>query len=402
MDATLDSRRGWLIASAAASGMFAVFGVGYSFGAFFNSMSDEFDTSSSATALVFSITISLSFFLGLFTGRWCDRVGPKPVMRTAAASLTIGLLLTAAVPNLWLGYITYGGGVGLAIACAYVPMVAIVGGWFEKRRATALGLAVAGIGLGTLIGNPVAARLIDATSWRTTYVIFAVFGGTVLTTASFVIEPGPATVLSARPQSLKKLLGRRDFKILYGSTILSTLGLFVPFVFLADYAEEQGISDVKAATLVGIIGGVSVVSRLGLGGLADRIGTVRLYVLSFMMMAGAHWVWLSAGGSYLLLVVYAAVLGLGYGGFIALSPAVLADRFGLTGLGGILGTLYTAAGLGAFVSPPLAGWIIDQSGYSAAALYASLAATAGFVVLLMILTDPTHRPTSIEPVPSTS
>ena len=382
--------------------MFAVFGVGYSFGAFFTSMSDEFDTSSSATALVFSITISLSFLLGLWTGRWCDRVGPKPIMRTAAASLTIGLLLTAAVPNLWLGYLTYGGGVGLAIACAYVPMVAIVGGWFEQRRATALGLAVAGIGLGTLIGNPVAARLIDATSWRTTYVIFALFGGAVLTAASFIIEPGPATVLAPKPHSLKKLLSRRDFRILYGSTILTTLGLFVPFVFLADYAEEQGISDVRAATLVGIIGGVSVVSRLGLGGLADRLGTVRLYVVSFLLMALAHWVWLSAGSSYTLLVLYTVLLGLGYGGFIALSPAVLADRFGMAGLGGILGTLYTAAGMGAFVSPPLAGWIIDQSGYDAAATYAGVCATGGFAVLLLLLGDHTHRPTSIEPVPSTS
>jgi predicted MFS family arabinose efflux permease len=239
MDAALDSRRGWLIAAAAASGMFAVFGVGYSFGAFFNSMSEEFETSASATALVFSITISLSFLLGLWTGRWSDRVGPKPVMRTAAASLTIGLLLTAVVPNLWLGYLTYGVGVGFAIACAYVPMVATVSGWFEERRASALGLAVAGIGLGTLVGSPVAARLIDATSWRTTYVIFALFGGGVLTLASFVVERGPAAVMAPKPQSLWRLLGQRDFTIMYVSTVFTSLGLFVPFVFLADYAEDR-------------------------------------------------------------------------------------------------------------------------------------------------------------------
>jgi MFS family permease len=110
--------------------------------------------------------------------------------------------------------------------------------------------------------------------------------------------------------------------------------------------------------------------------------------------------WLMAGSSYPVLVVYTVILGLGYGGFIALSPAVLAERFGAAGLGGVLGTLYTAAGLGAFVSPPLAGWIVDQSSYTPAVIYAASCATAGFVTLLLILRVGTHRPVSMEPVPS--
>ena len=138
------------MALAAAVSMFTVFGVGYSFGAFFDSITTEFDAGSGATAVVFGFTISLSFLLGPFTGALADRVGPKPVALLAAGSLGTGLLLTTVVPNIWLAYICYGLFVGLAIACGYVPMVAVVGGWFEKRRALALGASVAGIGLGTL------------------------------------------------------------------------------------------------------------------------------------------------------------------------------------------------------------------------------------------------------------
>ena len=65
------------MAIAAMTSMFAVFGTAYSFGAFFTAMSEEFDSGSGETALVFSITISLSFFFGPFTGRWADRVGPR-------------------------------------------------------------------------------------------------------------------------------------------------------------------------------------------------------------------------------------------------------------------------------------------------------------------------------------
>ena len=47
------------------------------------------------------------------------------------------------------------------MACVYVPMVATVGLWFERRRSAALGAAVAGIGVGTLVVAPVAEALIE-------------------------------------------------------------------------------------------------------------------------------------------------------------------------------------------------------------------------------------------------
>ena len=327
----VDSGHGWLVTGAAALSMFTVFGVGYSFGAFFDSMAEEFETGSGATALVFSITISLSFFLGLWTGRAADRFGPRPVVLVGAASLAAGLLLTAAVSNVYLGYVTYGVGVGVAIACGYVPMVATVGGWFERKRSTALGVAVAGIGLGTLAGAPLAAGLIDATSWRTTYVVFAVAGAALMVVAAAIAKRGPAAMTSDRPRPLGELLRVPDFARLYASTIFGSFGLFVPFVFIASYAEERGTDEVAAATLVGLIGGASVVGRLGLGALADRIGAVRLYQASFVTMTLSHLIWLVAGDAYGLLVAYAIVLGFGYGGFIALAPAVAALRFGVDG-----------------------------------------------------------------------
>lgn len=367
--------------AAAVTSMFAVFGVGYSFGAFFEPMAEEFDSGSGATALVFSITISLSFVLGPFTGALADRFGPRPVLWLGAAAISIGLLGTAATPNLYLGYLSYGVGVGLAIACGYVPMVATVGGWFAKRRAMAMGVAVAGIGLGTLVGAPLSARLIETTSWRTTFVIYAIGCSTLLLVASIPARFGPAAQPSARPRSLRELFGIADFRVLYLSSLCVTLGLFIPFVFLATYAEDRGIGSVAAASLVGMIGGSSVVGRLGLGGLADRFGPLRLYRFSFTTMAASHLLWLVAGSSLTMLVIYAVVLGFGYGGFIAISPAVVADRFGLENLGGTLGTVYTSAAIGSLTGPPLAGLLIDATGYSAAIVAAALVSGLGTLVL---------------------
>ncbi len=383
----LDSRRGWLMAAAAAVAMFTVFGVCYSFGAFFESITNEFNAGSGATAVVFGITISLSFLMGPFTGALADRIGPKPVALLAAGSLAAGLLLTTIVPNIWLAYICYGVFVGFAIACGYVPMVAVVGGWFERQRALAIGAAVSGIGLGTLVASPLAAALIEATSWRTAFVIFALVGGGLLLGVAAVITPGPASEPSPARQPLTELWQIGDFRLLYLAMLFTSFGLFVPFVFITPYAEGEGSSSFSAAMLVGLIGGASVVGRLAIGGLANRFGAARLFRVCFLIMAWSQLIWLLGGASYALLVVFALIFGGGYGGFIALSPAVAAERFGLKGLGGILGTWYSAAAFGALGGPPIAGWIIDTFNYEAAIAFGAGAATIGWALLLRLDSD---------------
>lgn len=383
----VDSRRGWLVVAAAATSMFTVFGIAYSFGAFFESMAADFDTGAGATALVFSVTLSLSFALAPITGRYTDRFGPRPVLWVGAASLAAGLLLTTVAPSIVVGYVTYGVGVGVAVACGYVPMVSTVGGWFVRQRAAALGVAVAGVGVGTLVGAPLAAALISSIGWRATFVVFAVGGASLMVLAGLVAERGPAAAQAARLQPLGELLRIRAFGVLYGASLLVTFGLFVPFVFIVSYAERRGVGEVAAATLVGLIGGASIVGRLGLGTLAVRFGATRLYRLSFLVMGVSHLIWLVAGDRYALLVLYAIVLGVGYGGFIAISPAVVADRFGLEGMGGILGTLYTSAAVGSLLGPPLAGLLFDELGDAVAIAAAAAISLAGWSVLLLLDSD---------------
>ena len=391
-DKGIDSRAGWFQVAAALVSMLTVFGVGYSFGAFFESITAEFGAGSGATALVFSITISLSFALGPFTGALADRVGPRPVLLLGAAALSGGLLITSQANSLAVAYLSYGAGVGLAIACGYVPMVANVGGWFVKRRALALGMSVAGIGLGTLLGSPLSAALIDATSWRTTFVVYAIVGGVLLCGCAVVARPGPAAQPSPGLRSFRELMAIGDFASLYLATLCVTFGLFVPFVFLTSYAEDRGADPVAAATLVGVIGGASVIGRLGLGGMADRIGPTRLYRYSYVLMAASHGIWLVSGERFWLMVVYAVVLGFGYGGFIAIGPAVVAVRFGLEGMGGVLGTLYTSAAIGSLLGPPLAGVLIDNAGYSTAIAGALVMSVLGWGMLLKLSPDQAISP----------
>ena len=379
----LDSARGWIVVAAAFLSMFTVYGIVYSFGAFFDSMAEDFGTGKGATALMFSITTAWYFGLGLVSGKAADRFGPRPVMLVAAAVLGVGLLLTSRVQSIWLGYVTYGVGVGIAVACAYVPMVATVGAWFLRRRTAALGVAVAGIGVGTLVVAPISERLIDAYGWRTAYVVLGIAGAALLLVASLGAWRPPVTVVQ-EPVPLRDVIRQRGFVILYVSTALISAALFVPFVFIKDYATDEGIDSGAATALVSIIGASSVVGRLGLGALGARLGATRLMQLSFAIMAASFLIWLTAGDSYGQLVVFAIVMGVAYGGFIALAPAVAAGLFGTVGLGAILGALYTSAAIGGLIGPPIVGAVIDHISYGVGITMAMLITAAATVVLFAL------------------
>jgi MFS family permease len=363
--------------------MALVFGVAYSFGAFFSPMAAEFHAGSGATSIFFSITAFLWFTLGIVSGSASDRFGTRWVVGVGAVVMGAGLVLTSFVHQLWLGYLTYGVGVGVGTACGYVPMVAVVGSWFDRRRGLAMGVAISGIGVGTLAGAPAATALIGLYGWRQTYLIFGVVSFLVLAVCGLLADRPKPTGEPPR-LDLGRALRSRDFVTLYLSVLLTGFGLFTFFVHLVPYAESKGIDARSAASLLAVVGVFSTVSRLALGPFADRFGRLRTLQLSIFVMAASYLIWLAEPG-YAGLAVFAGIMGAAYGGWVAISPSVLADLFGTEGLGGTTGALYTGAGIGALFGPPLAGFVVDATGsYRPAIVGAMVLEVAALAVILTL------------------
>jgi MFS family permease len=385
--AAMDTGRAWLVVAAAFSSSFVVFGVVYSFGVFLEPIATEFHADPTAASAFFSITAVIYYALGAFAGRAADRFGPRAIVAAGAAILGLGLGLTALVDQIWAGYLTYGLGVGIGGACCYVPPLASVGGWFVKHRNTALGVAAAGTGGGTMAVPPIAAALIHHFGWRTTDVILGVAGAVILFGCAMMVRPPPISGradVSRRP--LRHLFRRREFLLLYLSWGLATMALFVPFVFLPAFARDHGASEAAAAALVSLIGGTSIVGRLVLGPIGDRLGVLRLFKTTVLMMAMSYAIWLFSS-SYVWLAVFAVVLGANYGSRIAAVPAVLIELFGADNLGTTLGAFFTATGIAALLGPTLAGVAIDLSGgYRGGVLFALAAGTLGFVAIVPLKT----------------
>ena len=141
-----DSPRAWLMVAAAFLASFVVFGVIYSFGVFLKPMAAEFDANAAGASAFFSLTAAVFYASGALTGRLADRFEPRLIVAIGAAALGSGLCLTALANDIWLCYLIYGIGVGIGGACCYLPPLAAIGGWFVRRRNTALGIAAAGTG----------------------------------------------------------------------------------------------------------------------------------------------------------------------------------------------------------------------------------------------------------------
>jgi MFS family permease len=380
--APVDSPQAWGTVAAAFFASAVAFGVIYSFGVFQAPIAADFGANAAEASAFFSATSIVYYALGAQVGRLADRYGPRAIVAGGAAILAAGLCATAAVENLWLAYLTYAIGAGVGGACCYIPTLAVVGRWFARRRNTALGIAAAGTGSGTLAFPPIAAALTQAYGWRTAFVVLGFAGGLILLAcAAMTRSPPPQSAAGGRVARVGEKLRSRAFVLLYLSWVLATTALFVPLVFLPAFARGQGAGEIAAAALISVIGGTSIFGRVILGPLGDRIGVVTLFKITVLAMGLSYAIWLLSG--YWWLVVFAAVLGTSYGSRIAAVPAVLIELFGTAHLGTMLGVFFTATGVAALLGPTLAGLAVELSGgYTGAIVFATATGLLGFVVIL--------------------
>lgn len=359
----MSERYGWVVVGAAFTLMFVGFAAAYAFAAFFSAFQSEFGAARADVALVFSVAAFLWFLLGAPGGMLADRLGPRLVAFAGVACLTAALWLASRAQSVWMLYATYSIGVGLGVGLVYVPSVAAVQPWFKANRGFASGIAVAGIGAGNIAGPLLAAWWIGLFGWRGAYAALALFVLVLGAVAAALIrQHGGVSQNNLQSGSgLREALRTKPFWLLYLSLVLSCIGLFVPMVHLGPYAQDAGYSQAEGVTLVSLIGLGSLLGRFMVGGLADRLGHERSLAALYAGL-GAMLVlwWLST--AWWVLAVFAIVFGMCYGGCVALLPTLSMDLYGPRALSGIIGCLYTGAGVGTLIGPWFAGAAYDALG----------------------------------------
>ncbi len=354
------------------------FGSAYSFGTLFAPLQDEFGASRAAVSVAFSAAILVLFSVGPLSGTVADRLGPRLLVAGGLVLVGCGLIAASVAQVLWQVQAAFavciGGGVGLA----YVPAVGAVQKWFDRRRGLASGIAVSGIGAGTLAVPPCAALMIAELEWRTALLLI----GCIV-----VVAGGASGLLVRNPQQTARLspgqsrngvelsfaIRSRPFFLLFLGFLLASFGQFTPIAHIVPYAEDRGISPQTAATLLSLLGLGSAFGRFAIGAAADRIGRWRGLGLSFGGVGVSCLLWL-VGDSMVVLGIFAVLVGTFWGGSVALAPSVMADYFGTRAVSGIIGVLYAGVGFGALVGPIIAGLVFDLwQSYLIAILYSIIA-----------------------------
>jgi MFS family permease len=357
----------WVVVWATFVCLALIFGVSYSFAAFFESFAVEFSAQRADVSWIFGLSGFVYFVMGAGGGMLADRFGPRIVCSAGMALIALGLLATSWATSLFAVYLSYGLLVGLGIALVYTPSIASVQPWFTTRRGLAGGIASSGVGAGTLLVPVLVAMAIGPMPWRDAMQVLALGVLVLGLLAAALLRRAPAAPSSgsggsASGLSLRETLRSPTFRWLYLATVLASPVMFIPFAHVSASARDLGLGEAFAVGLVGLIGVGSLVGRFAIGLLADRLGRAQTLVLMQLSMGASYVLWGAAGGQGLL-VVFALWFGLSYGSIVSLLPAICMDYFGGKSVASVVGTLYSGAAFGNLLGPVLAGAVFDHSGH---------------------------------------
>jgi len=368
---------GWTIVGLAVTISLVAIGTSFSFGVFIKPLEMEFGWSRASISFAYGLYMLLHLVVAPFTGWVTDRYGPKIVLCTGGFLTGLGLLLSSQINSIWQLYLFYGlAGVGMGGIS--VPLIATISKWFVQRRGFALGVYTAGSGGGVVVIAPILGAIITSLGWRAAFLFIGIIALIVMISAGALIRKQPRASDSLtsddklrhseeqKPMELtgltvKQAVKTTTFWMIFVVYTIWSISQMMVATHLVVYAEDQGLSTVAAASILSIVGGVTVVARIGMGAASDKWNTRYVLMLCYIIM-GSIMLWLVSSSSYWMFCCFAVFWGIGFGGTTPVVVNWVGELFGLRHMGAIIGPLAAEFGAGAAIGPPLAGYIYDTTG----------------------------------------
>ncbi len=402
---------GWVIVATSLIIATTFFGIRLSFGVFFKSLESEFNLTRAATSSVFSIHMVLCAVFTMVGGWALDRYGPRLVIFIMGLLTGVSLLLTSQTSSLCQLFLSYSLLFAMGIGAAYPVLMSTVSRWFDKRRGLALGIAGSGGALGILIMAPFATYLISNLGWRTSYIVLGLIAWVVVISLSMILrkDPGEIGVLTdgakigessseaesregdSQPTDLSLLQAfrTRNFWLLGAVWLLLSLCMNLVITHVVPYATDVGVSTAKAAIILSIVGGFSILSRALTGRVSDIVGRKVPGIICTLLQAGAL-VWLIWSQELWMFYLFAIVFGFSWGGLGTIAVTLVADNFGGRNLGLIMAATDVAFAIGAAIGPAIGGVIFDYTDSYTLAFAIGAAAMLITTLLLVLIRRETN------------
>lgn len=194
------------------------------------------------SAWIGSSSFALAFVVGPLTGVACRRFGCSTISILGALLFGLGLFLSAYVDSIYKLYITYSLLIAVGSSCIYYSSILVLRDYFSRNFALVNGIALSGVGIGTIALAPVLDFLLVHFKWRVTLKIMSgmslvfVFSGLI-----YYLVPKPD-----QPSTLDEKTGNKqllDFSVFQNKAylvwtvvvVLVMFGFYVPYVHLVSY-----------------------------------------------------------------------------------------------------------------------------------------------------------------------
>ncbi|KAI8631518.1 monocarboxylate permease-like protein [Xylariaceae sp. FL1651] len=344
------------------------------------------DYSSSTITWITSLQTFLLTGSNAIFGRLFDSYGPRWILPIGTIFYSFGLMAISLSSKYYQFILAQGIVCGIGGAAVFNCATNSTLTWFFRRRATALGIVVAGSSLGGVVLPILMSHLIPRIGFPWTVRILGFIVLVFCGIASFTVK-SRLPPRSKPFQIVEYVTPFREarFSIVVAASFFVFWGMYLPYNYLNIQAQQQGISPTLIPYLLPILNAVSIPGRIVPGVIADRVGRFNMIIL-IAGLSGvitlALWV---PGKSTATTIIYGAIYGFTSGGYISLIPTVIAQISDLRDIGTRSGVSLFVGSLGALTGPPIGGAIVGaQHGeYLGLQLFCGLTILAGALCLLL-------------------
>jgi MFS family permease len=333
----------------------------------------EFGAGRGTASLAFTMVMLGFGSGGVLTGKITDRYGIVTAIGLGIGILALGYIGAGMSSSIW-QFILVHFAIGLSSSATFGPLMAEASHWFYRYRGLAVAIAASGNYIGGTIWPPLVNWGMQTYGWRATHIAIGIFTAVAMTLALIVLRllMGAGTRRSHANAPLPRIDLRLSTNALTAVLSLASISCCVamamPQVHIVAYCGDLGYGVARGAEMLSLMLGFGIVSRIGSGFLADKIGGIRTLLIGSVAQGFALLFYLFFDGLASLYII-SAMFGLFQGGIVPSYAIIVRESMPAGEAATRVGIVILASVVGMSFGGWVSGVIFDATGsYGAAFL----------------------------------